>query len=669
VIGSLERKVEQQESSEEEEVAQVAVKKEEEIETSCNEEASAGHEVSKVEEQESSEEEEVVQVAVKEEEIETSSHKEVSAEDKVPSRQQNAERHQTQKRDATLPVQEGRTAEEELNHFSSADDLMPSNDGTEDDANGNAVVRPIIPTAEVAKGRKRTYARTSSSAEIKEEEEEESAASPARQSRYADYDSEDTEDDQEDIRRDESYSDGSDEGSNNEEFGWQNRGNNFELHKYGVDRRMEENYDLETDERQRNNANHEIHQYGNRSDDLQIHEEEQLNSAPIDNDDLVQPTNDVTGDDGHGSRVLAASTTEIPTSEVLGGKKRSREAASSTLNVTVQARSTKRAKLPYSTSTLYDTSEETGTTSQPCEVRSSARRATTKAHEATFEGTSRGIEAEEEVDDDCMPVVEEDRPPAGDGDGDYRDEDYKGIVAKRAQQGCTKSFDGRFKALMGFKEKFGHCNVPQKGTSEYQSLGKWCDNLRTAYKRIQKGEIPRHKLAVEQIQQLNDAGFKWILSTCRTFDERYAELMKFKKKVGHCNAPQKTTGEYKSLGNWCRDLRTAYKKILMGKTPAIKLTRENMKQLENAGFKWSLATLRTFDERFAELMKFKEKVGHCDVMLKRTGEYQSLGNWCHNLRSSYKKIQKRETPLYKLTEENIQKLEDAGFKWSLVLSP
>jgi len=71
--------------------------------------------------------------------------------------------------------------------------------------------------------------------------------------------------------------------------------------------------------------------------------EEELNveeeSSTGGNDDFVQPTNDVTGDDGNGSPVLAATTTEIPTSEVLGGKKRLREAASSTHNVRAQTRS------------------------------------------------------------------------------------------------------------------------------------------------------------------------------------------------------------------------------------------------------------------------------------------------------------------------------------------
>ena len=110
----------------------------------------------------------------------------------------------------------------------------------------------------------------------------------------------------------------------------------------------------------------------------------------------MQHNNDVTGDDGNASPVLTA--TAIPTSEVVGGKKRSREAESSTST----RRSKKRVKLPHST--VHETSEEAGAPAQTPVVRRCARRASTNARARTFEGTSRGIEAEE-ADDDCMPSL------------------------------------------------------------------------------------------------------------------------------------------------------------------------------------------------------------------------------------------------------------------------
>ena len=77
--------------------------------------------------------------------------------------------------------------------------------------------------------------------------------------------------------------------------------------------------------------------------------------------------------------------------------------------------------------------------------------------------------------------------------------------------------------------------------------------MRTSYNKIQKRETPTIKLTQENIRQLEDAGFKWSVSTFtrRTFGERYAEMMKYKEKFGHCNVPQTESGEYKSLGKWC----------------------------------------------------------------------------------------------------------------------
>jgi len=156
---------------------------------------------------------------------------------------------------------------------------------------------------------------------------------------------------------------------------------------------------------------------------------------------------------------------------------------------------------------------------------------------------------------------------------------------------------------------------------------------------------------------------KWSLSAHITFSEWYAELMKFKAKFGHCNVMQKRTGEYQSLGNWCNNLRKAYKKIRNSETPTLKLSEEHKRQLEDAGFKWSLSTVRTFGEWYEELMKFKDKFGDCNVTQRAPVEHQSIGRWCGKVRTSYKKIRNRETPTIKLTEDTIRQFEDAGFKW------
>jgi len=93
--------------------------------------------------------------------------------------------------------------------------------------------------------------------------------------------------------------------------------------------------------------------------------------------------------------------------------------------------------------------------------------------------------------------------------------------------------------------------------------------------------------------------------------------------------------------------------------------------LDEADFKWSIETSprRTFDERFEELMKFKDEFGHCNVPQTKSCVYYALGQWCSNLRKSYKQIQRRETPRYTLAHEGIRRLEEADFKWSIEISP
>ena len=102
--------------------------------------------------------------------------------------------------------------------------------------------------------------------------------------------------------------------------------------------------------------------------------------------------------------------------------------------------------------------------------------------------------------------------------------------------------------------------------------------------------------------------------------------------------------------------------------PRTKLSDEQIQRLSDAGFKWCrqnkyLASMKTFDERFNDLMSFKAKYGHCDVSY--TDEDVSLGRWCSVVRGSYKKIQNNQKPRTKLSDEQIQRLSDAGFKWCL----
>ena len=208
-----------------------------------------------------------------------------------------------------------------------------------------------------------------------------------------------------------------------------------------------------------------------------------------------------------------------------------------------------------------------------------------------------------------------------------------------------QSFDDRFNDLMAFKTKYGHCDVSQYG--EDASLGQWCICARGSYKKMQHNQKPKMKLSDEQIQRLNDAGFKWCLqkrefTSNKTFDDHFNYLMAFKTKYGHCNVS--CTGEDASLGRWCESVRVSYKN---NQKPITKLSDEQIQRLSDAGFKWclqkrELTSNKTFDDRFNDLMAFKAKYGHCNV--STCGEDASLGRWCSVMRGSYKNMQNNQKP-------------------------
>ncbi len=85
------------------------------------------------------------------------------------------------------------------------------------------------------------------------------------------------------------------------------------------------------------------------------------------------------------------------------------------------------------------------------------------------------------------------------------------MVHKRRK--VCKTFDERFKDLMAFKAKFGHCNVPLKNSNKntHYSLGIWCSNMRQTFKAVKEGGIVRCKLSKTDMKRLENAGFEWRL--------------------------------------------------------------------------------------------------------------------------------------------------------------
>ena len=131
-----------------------------------------------------------------------------------------------------------------------------------------------------------------------------------------------------------------------------------------------------------------------------------------------------------------------------------------------------------------------------------------------------------------------------------------------------------------------------------------------------------------------------------TWKERFDELLEYKKIYNDCEVPngRKKHEEYAQLGNWVQQQR--------GIKKTGQLHPERIRLLEGVGFSWNSSRAgEPWEVRYAELLKFREKYGNCDVQVK----YPSLGAWVVNQRTNKKRD--------KLNTEQKHLLDEIGFIW------
>ncbi|MFP3727892.1 helicase associated domain-containing protein [Priestia filamentosa] len=202
-----------------------------------------------------------------------------------------------------------------------------------------------------------------------------------------------------------------------------------------------------------------------------------------------------------------------------------------------------------------------------------------------------------------------------------------------------------FNALSNFKKQYGHCNVTRKRDSkdyEYNKLANWIQAQRQLYKK--------NMLDKDQITQLEELGFKWVLRERVGWDGKYQMLLEYYNQHGDCLVPQGKE-EYKSLGNWVNQQRVAYHNK--------NLSQEKIRKLEKLDFIWDVKVIEdsaSWENKYEELVDYYNQHGHCLVPIGKE-EYGSLGNWVSTQRTAYRnKI---------LSEERIQKLKELDFVWNV----
>lgn len=230
-------------------------------------------------------------------------------------------------------------------------------------------------------------------------------------------------------------------------------------------------------------------------------------------------------------------------------------------------------------------------------------------------------------------------------------ESIEGFEWSSARRG---NWEDKFKELVAFKKANGHMKIPQ-GTS----LGNWIANQKSNYTNFKDGK--KTSMTPERIAALESIGFEWKSQKgsrgSMNWDDKYKELVEFQKTNGHLKVPQGT-----SLSNWISNQRSQYKSFKENKYSP--MTNERIASLEAVkSFEWGGNRKKSnsnWEEKFQELVEFKEKHGHAIV----PQSYGSLGNWVSNQRAQYKLLKANKQPC-SMTPERVKLLVSVGFVWSL----
>jgi len=147
-----------------------------------------------------------------------------------------------------------------------------------------------------------------------------------------------------------------------------------------------------------------------------------------------------------------------------------------------------------------------------------------------------------------------------------------------------------------------------------------------------------------------------------SWEKRFAELLEFRSRHGHCEVPQ----NYKdntSLGIWVNKQRMEQKLRMEGKNSSLNDVR--LHRLEAVGFRWAKRKGQaSWDEKYEELRAYKRRHGNCHVPTKYK-QNTALGRWVSTQRAEYKKYCEGEKS--NMTPDKIRRLEEVGFAWFMAL--
>jgi superfamily II DNA or RNA helicase len=189
-----------------------------------------------------------------------------------------------------------------------------------------------------------------------------------------------------------------------------------------------------------------------------------------------------------------------------------------------------------------------------------------------------------------------------------------------------------FRYLTIYKEREGHCCVPQLHKEGGYRLGQWVGVQRTN----------KAALSEERRQELSKLGFVWDVPGT-VWEKAFEHLQVFVKNHKHCRVPaQYKTADGYRLGSW-----------VVTQRHRDALSTEQKARLDALGFDWDPHTNR-WEEGFEYLQAFVQEHKHCLVTIGyRSPDGYRLGTW----------VSKQRLSRDNLSAERKERLDALGFDW------
>lgn len=180
-----------------------------------------------------------------------------------------------------------------------------------------------------------------------------------------------------------------------------------------------------------------------------------------------------------------------------------------------------------------------------------------------------------------------------------------------------QQWSNMYELFLLFRDREGHCRVPQVHMEQGESLGSW---LNTQRRKHRAGSLRR-----DQIELLEEAGVVWDVQAMR-WNEMYLLLLQFNDREGHSQVPIHHEEDGRKLGNWLASQRKAKR------CHNLKSSRQS--RLEKAGVVFNVHSDQ-WEQMFKLMHEFKEREGHCQVPINHQESGKNLGHWISKQQQLY----------------------------------